>query len=215
MKRISHWVNGGVVVGTSGRSGPVWNPATGEQQAEVDFASAEEVDHAVATAREAFASWRATSLSRRAEVLFHLRELVDAKPVMGVEAEERSLLRREEGDGRLHGVAERGPEALAEERELHTDLRRASLEHGGVGDEIRIERGKRGRDHAVKAGGSFVVHVHLSGNQPLTRSAGVPPVTLEQNITLLGHCAEGKSPENGHYTQNPRVVGQKELTVNC
>ena len=63
---------------TSGRTGPVWNPATGEQQAEVDFASVEEVDAAVAAAKAAFPAWRATSLSRRAEVMFPFRELVDA-----------------------------------------------------------------------------------------------------------------------------------------
>src|SRR5205814_3265803 len=78
MKRISHWINGQVVAGTSGRTGPVWNPATGEQQAEVDFASVEDVDAAVAVAKEAAESWRATSLSRRSEILFHFRELVDA-----------------------------------------------------------------------------------------------------------------------------------------
>src|SRR5262245_26663122 len=78
MKRISHWINGAVVAGTSGRTGPVWNPATGEQQAEVDFASVEEVDTAVAAATAAFPAWRATSLSRRSEVMFHFRELVDA-----------------------------------------------------------------------------------------------------------------------------------------
>ena len=58
---------------------PVWNPATGEQQAEVDFAS---VDGGRRRRRRrraaAFPAWRATSLSRRAEVMFHFRELVDA-----------------------------------------------------------------------------------------------------------------------------------------
>jgi malonate-semialdehyde dehydrogenase (acetylating)/methylmalonate-semialdehyde dehydrogenase len=78
MRRVNHWIGGQAVEGTSGRSGPVWNPATGEQQAEVDFASVEEVDAAVATAKAAFPAWRATSLSRRSEVMFHLRELVDA-----------------------------------------------------------------------------------------------------------------------------------------
>ncbi len=65
-------------MGTSGRTGPVWNPATGEQQAEVDLASVDEVDAAVAAARAAFPAWRATSLSKRAEVMFHVREAVDA-----------------------------------------------------------------------------------------------------------------------------------------
>jgi malonate-semialdehyde dehydrogenase (acetylating)/methylmalonate-semialdehyde dehydrogenase len=78
IKRVSHWIGGQVVAGNSGRSGVVWNPATGQQQATVDFASVEEVDHAVAVAREAFKSWRQTPLSRRAEIMFKFRELIDA-----------------------------------------------------------------------------------------------------------------------------------------
>jgi malonate-semialdehyde dehydrogenase (acetylating)/methylmalonate-semialdehyde dehydrogenase len=66
------------VASKSGRSGVVWNPATGEPRANVEFASAAEVDSAVATAAAAFAQWRATPLSRRAETMFALRELVDA-----------------------------------------------------------------------------------------------------------------------------------------
>lgn len=78
MHRISHWIDGKVVDGTSGRSGIIYDPATGQQQATVDFASADEVDHAVAVAKAAFPAWRSTNLSRRAEVLFRMRELVDA-----------------------------------------------------------------------------------------------------------------------------------------
>src|SRR5581483_9749713 len=76
VKPIHHWIAGKSVPGTSGRSGPVWNPATGEQTGAVDFATVEEIDAAVAAAKEAFASWRAMSLSRRAELLFRIRELV-------------------------------------------------------------------------------------------------------------------------------------------
>src|SRR3954451_7245254 len=78
MKRISHWVDGAVVAGASGRTGRVWDPATGERQAEVDFADVAEVDAAVVAARAAFPGWRATSLSRRSEIMFHFREAVDA-----------------------------------------------------------------------------------------------------------------------------------------
>jgi malonate-semialdehyde dehydrogenase (acetylating)/methylmalonate-semialdehyde dehydrogenase len=74
--RVSHWIGGGVVPGESGRSGPVYNPATGEQTAEVDFASAEEVGRAVAVAKEAFPAWRAVSLSRRQELMFRIQQLV-------------------------------------------------------------------------------------------------------------------------------------------
>jgi malonate-semialdehyde dehydrogenase (acetylating)/methylmalonate-semialdehyde dehydrogenase len=74
--RISHWIDGQRVGGTSGRSGPVFNPATGVQTGEVDFASVEEVDAAVQAAKRAFASWRTVSLSRRTELFFRIRELV-------------------------------------------------------------------------------------------------------------------------------------------
>src|SRR5919197_1439354 len=43
VERISHWIDGAVVAGTSGRTGPVFNPATGLQSGEVDFASTDEV----------------------------------------------------------------------------------------------------------------------------------------------------------------------------
>jgi malonate-semialdehyde dehydrogenase (acetylating)/methylmalonate-semialdehyde dehydrogenase len=78
IKRVSHWIGGKVTESNAGRSGVVWNPASGEQRASVDFASAADVDHAVAVAKQAFESWRATPLSRRAEIMFKLRELVDA-----------------------------------------------------------------------------------------------------------------------------------------
>ena len=77
MGRVSHWIGGHLVEGTSGRRGPVYDPATGRQQKWVDFASAEEVDAAVAAAAAAFPAWRATSLSRRTEIMFRVRNLVD------------------------------------------------------------------------------------------------------------------------------------------
>jgi malonate-semialdehyde dehydrogenase (acetylating)/methylmalonate-semialdehyde dehydrogenase len=77
LERVNHWIGGKRVAGTSGRSGPVYNPATGELAREVDFASADEVDEAVRVATEAFPAWRATSLSRRTEILFRIRNLVD------------------------------------------------------------------------------------------------------------------------------------------
>jgi malonate-semialdehyde dehydrogenase (acetylating) / methylmalonate-semialdehyde dehydrogenase len=76
--RIAHWIDGKRVEGTSGRSGPVYNPATGEQTGEVDFATIEEVDAAVQAARRAFESWRTMSLSRRTELFFRIRELFHA-----------------------------------------------------------------------------------------------------------------------------------------
>jgi malonate-semialdehyde dehydrogenase (acetylating) / methylmalonate-semialdehyde dehydrogenase len=77
LKRITHWIVGQPITGTSGRSGPVYNPAKGVQTAEVDFASPEEIDRAVQAAKEAFSSWRAVSLSRKTEIFFRIRKLVD------------------------------------------------------------------------------------------------------------------------------------------
>ncbi len=77
--RIGHWVAGRPVVGTSGRTGPVYDPALGRVARTVDFASVAEVDAVVAAAKAAFPAWRATSLSRRAEIMFRIRNLVDER----------------------------------------------------------------------------------------------------------------------------------------
>jgi malonate-semialdehyde dehydrogenase (acetylating)/methylmalonate-semialdehyde dehydrogenase len=76
IERVNHWIAGRRVPGSSGRRGPVYEPATGKLAREVDFASAEEVDAAVAAAEAAFPAWRATSLSKRTEILFRIRNVV-------------------------------------------------------------------------------------------------------------------------------------------
>src|SRR6188508_1264895 len=75
--RVSHWIGGRTVAGTSGREGPVFDPATGQITKHVDFASADEVAAAVAAATSAFPAWRATSLSKRTDIMFRIRNLVD------------------------------------------------------------------------------------------------------------------------------------------
>jgi malonate-semialdehyde dehydrogenase (acetylating)/methylmalonate-semialdehyde dehydrogenase len=74
--KINHWINGHDVAGTSGRTAPVHNPATGLLTAEVQLASHDEVDLAVAHAKTASLKWRSSSLSRRSAVLFAFRELL-------------------------------------------------------------------------------------------------------------------------------------------
>src|SRR5688500_18419035 len=75
--RGPHGVGGRIADGTSGRAGPVYDPATGRQAKWLDFASVEEVDAAVAAASAAFPDWRASSLSKRTEIMFRIRNLVD------------------------------------------------------------------------------------------------------------------------------------------
>ena len=78
LRHIGHWVAGRAAPGTSGRTVPVYDPARGVQTGEVALASAAEVDAVVAAAVEASREWRSSSLTRRASLLFRLRELLDA-----------------------------------------------------------------------------------------------------------------------------------------
>jgi malonate-semialdehyde dehydrogenase (acetylating) / methylmalonate-semialdehyde dehydrogenase len=75
--RVSHWIGGQVVAGTSGREGPIFDPATGAITRYVDFASPTELGAAVAEAKAAYPGWRATSLSKRTDILFRIRNLVE------------------------------------------------------------------------------------------------------------------------------------------
>ena len=77
MRTIEHWIGGKATPGSSTRTAPVFNPATGEQQAEVVLASQRDVADAVAAADTAFEEWSQTSLSKRTKVLFAFRELVN------------------------------------------------------------------------------------------------------------------------------------------
>ena len=79
MYTIDHWINGQRVAGASGSTGPVFNPATGQQQGAVALASVAEVDAAVAVAKETFATWRSSSLSKRADILFAFRQIVHSR----------------------------------------------------------------------------------------------------------------------------------------
>ena len=76
MNTIGHFINGKAVKGVSGRTGPVFNPATGEQSAEVALANAAEVDAAVAAARAALPAWSAMPPLRRARIMFKFNELI-------------------------------------------------------------------------------------------------------------------------------------------
>src|SRR5947208_1875722 len=73
---LDHWIAGARDHGCSDRAGTIYNPATGEASAEVPFATAADVDRAVAAASSAFEGWSHTGLNKRATILFGFRELV-------------------------------------------------------------------------------------------------------------------------------------------
>ncbi|MEU7174730.1 CoA-acylating methylmalonate-semialdehyde dehydrogenase [Micromonospora tulbaghiae] len=77
MERVTHWIDGKPFAGVTERAAPVYDPALGTVRTEVPLASVDEVDQAVASAAAAFASWRTSSLTRRTQVLFAFRELVN------------------------------------------------------------------------------------------------------------------------------------------
>jgi len=77
METISHWINGALSTEKSDRTGDVYNPATGQICAKVNFATPQTVDLAVNVATKAFETWRHASLTKRTQVLFAFRELVN------------------------------------------------------------------------------------------------------------------------------------------
>ena len=79
MKQIQHWIDGSLTAGASSRVGPVFNPATGEQTGQVALANGADVDTAVRSAKEAFDSWRNSSLTKRQNIMFAFREIMAAR----------------------------------------------------------------------------------------------------------------------------------------
>lgn len=77
MKTLGHFVNGQPVQGTSGRSAPFYNPATGEQHGFVALASAAETQTAIAAAQAALPSWQNTPALKRARVMFEFKRLIE------------------------------------------------------------------------------------------------------------------------------------------
>jgi malonate-semialdehyde dehydrogenase (acetylating)/methylmalonate-semialdehyde dehydrogenase len=76
--QIGHWLDGRARAGASGRTGPVFDPARGERQADVALASPLETHDAVSSAAEAAQTWSGSPLATRAAVMFRFRELLDA-----------------------------------------------------------------------------------------------------------------------------------------
>jgi malonate-semialdehyde dehydrogenase (acetylating)/methylmalonate-semialdehyde dehydrogenase len=75
---VPHFVHGERYAGLSGRSGPVYNPTTGQVAARVAFAGAAELAAAVSSGTKAFVEWSAWSPLRRARVMFRFRELLES-----------------------------------------------------------------------------------------------------------------------------------------
>jgi malonate-semialdehyde dehydrogenase (acetylating) / methylmalonate-semialdehyde dehydrogenase len=75
--QYGHHLGGRHVAGASGRTGPVFNPATGNTQATVALASADETRAAIKAAKAALPAWAATPPLQRARVMFRFKALLD------------------------------------------------------------------------------------------------------------------------------------------
>jgi malonate-semialdehyde dehydrogenase (acetylating)/methylmalonate-semialdehyde dehydrogenase len=74
---IGHYIDGRNVAGSGDRMGDIYNPATGKVQAQVSYATADEVRLAITAAEEAFPAWSATPPLKRARVMFKFKELLE------------------------------------------------------------------------------------------------------------------------------------------
>jgi malonate-semialdehyde dehydrogenase (acetylating) / methylmalonate-semialdehyde dehydrogenase len=109
LPRLTHWISGAHVEGTSGRFGDVYQPASGRVQTLVPLANDVEVDRAVAAAAAAFPEWSALPPLRRARVMFRLREIFESRM-----DEVAALINREHGKvfSDAQGEATRGLEVV-------------------------------------------------------------------------------------------------------
>ncbi len=76
MTEIGHFIDNARTAGTSGRSQPVYNPATGQSDRSVTLASTDEVSRAVASARAAWPAWAKTPSLRRARILDRFKTIL-------------------------------------------------------------------------------------------------------------------------------------------
>lgn len=157
MQTVGHWINGQVVSPQETRFGDVHNPATGKVVRRVALAPADQVREAVAAAAAAFPGWRDTSLSRRTNVLFRFRELLN----------------------------ERKPELAAIITEEHGKILSDALGEVSRGQEV-VEFAC-GMPHLVKGGftenASTGVDVH-SVRQPLGVSAIIAPFNFPAMVPM-------------------------------
>ncbi len=77
MKLIEHFIGGKKYSGSSKRTSKVFNPATGEQQAEVKLGNTQDINKAVENAKNSFQIWSNTPPLQRARIMFKFKELIE------------------------------------------------------------------------------------------------------------------------------------------
>src|SRR3990170_6624942 len=76
---VPHWIGGAERPSGSGRTAPVFDPALGRETKQVALANKTEIDEAVASAKAAFPAWRDLSITKRQQIIFRFRELLNER----------------------------------------------------------------------------------------------------------------------------------------
>jgi len=79
MDRIEHIIDGKRTSGAGTSVAAVYNPATGEQVADVTMGNKQDINTAVESAKAAFVGWSTTPPAKRARVMFRLRDILEAR----------------------------------------------------------------------------------------------------------------------------------------
>jgi malonate-semialdehyde dehydrogenase (acetylating)/methylmalonate-semialdehyde dehydrogenase len=79
MTTVMHFMNGQLVANSSNRTGNVFNPALGLVIRQVALAETEDAQAAINAASNAFPSWRDTSLTKRQQIMFNFREILNSR----------------------------------------------------------------------------------------------------------------------------------------
>ena len=137
MLTTPHVINGQEVVPADSHTVEVGNPATGEVVTRVPLASSAEVDQAVGAAQDAFASWRSVSLSRRVQILFRYRELLNSR-----KDELAAIISREHGKVHSDALGEvtRGLEIVEFACGIPHLLKGAATQNASTGVDVRSAR---------------------------------------------------------------------------
>ena len=78
MRQVHHFISGAHKAGSDTRTSDIFDPGTGQVQAQVCMGTPADLDEAVQTALAAQPEWAATNPQRRARVMFRFKELLEA-----------------------------------------------------------------------------------------------------------------------------------------
>lgn len=76
IKKLKYFAGGEWLESKTDKYMPVYNPSTGEIQAETPCCTSEEVEYAIAKAKAAFGPWSNTPVIKRVQVLYKFRDLI-------------------------------------------------------------------------------------------------------------------------------------------